>query len=820
MLLQGIDSLELTNDVAGQALAALAIGEGLGAPAPAENALLASLLGYGSEARELGSRLKPGDPVRLFVEGKSAPLRAFAESHPADAYAAYLAALSLPELGAERWEAWVKAHFYNPERSLETLHAELRIDLFETNARCAEGVIGTWMARLDPEWASSPEADTSPPTGLLQQLFDQYVESIRQRLRRKPAGILRRFEAALAKAPSTGAGPYWSADADRAWKRASFYSAVYMLGRFYIDQLSSEQGAAAYAQYLQDAPSGIASEYVEWYRHLAAWKRGENVVDALAADAGHPGLGYLAASRSLSGIQVEIIEQRKAVPAMLSAYAQQLDTRPDARYRLLDPLFNDGDTIPVSRLCQHCLELSGDGAQAYTASWCASALGNPGSLQRVASDPAQGLTRRVQSLKALSSRSDVKPDVVRTLYRRLVEESNYDRAAVAPYVFFLDDEKNYREQLRVVDGFLARRTADDLIRVIYTGRRAHCLLGLGRAAEAWTVIEPAARSGQGAVMLWASEILWALGRKDDSLALGRQIVQRYPDAAEHRAGVARLLWRADRDSEAALILGERHAGATLVWQNLFAPVFFDEFGGASPDRSIRAFRALTDQRLPFWSLEQVPKKFGRSGKSEHAFRLYEQLSGKGSWEYPWPKARAYEYLGKWKGEGEAQNWIVSHFDPKMIPTTAPVLYSTGNYELLWILGLTGAEPSDETWLLRAGGAALEGLDHAPHREQLLSHFGDPAAPDLRAHIARHVLGLETADELLRRPRKPEDDAEVAYFLGVRAYVEGRLLDAGDWLSLVPLRGKAHNFDAGELRYKIADRIPKEGLSGAHGSGSR
>src|SRR5262249_37686043 len=159
----------------------------------------------------------------------------------------------------------------------------------------------------------------------IQRLFAQYVESIQEKLRRKPAGILKRFEASLAKKASPGPGPFWGADADRAWTRGSFYSAIDALGRFYLDQLSSEQDAASYAQFLQDAPDGIASQYVSWYGHLAASKRGENVVDALAADAGRSGLGYGSASRSMAECQVAIVEQRRPVVEIVSAYAQQLD---------------------------------------------------------------------------------------------------------------------------------------------------------------------------------------------------------------------------------------------------------------------------------------------------------------------------------------------------------------------------------------------------------------------------------------------------------------------------------------------------------------
>jgi hypothetical protein len=359
-----------------------------------------------------------------------------------------------------------------------------------------------------------------------------------------------------------------------------------------------------------------------------------------------------------------------------------------------------------------------------------------------------------------------------------------------------------------------------MMRLIYVGRRAHCLSGLGRHAEAWKLIEPIVESQQGAVMVWGAQILFELGRSEESLALARRAVERYPDSTSGRADLARLLWRAQRDSEAALVLRDQRLNTNVYsWQREIGDAFFESFSKADAERAVRAFRALQDERVPFWNLEALALKLGQAGKAEHAFRLYEKLSGVGSYEYPWSKARAFEYLSRWKGDATAIEWIDANFNPKMIPTTGPALYATGNYELLWILSIPGAEPTDETWLLRAGGAALQGLNHAAHREQLLAHFQDSGSrSEARVHLGRHVLGLETAEDLLRRPRKAEEDAEAAYFLGVRAYAEGRLLDAGRWLQLIPLKGKAHEYDAAMLRAQIARQISENGLSG--GSGSR
>ena len=387
-------------------------------------------------------------------------------------------------------------------------------------------VIGNWMNRLDPEWSAArgEGPSSSEAKGLVDNLFERSLGEIRARLRKKPAGLLKRFETGLAHAPSPESGAFWSVEADRAWARASFYSAVDALGSYYLDSLSDEAGAKAYAEFLQVPLPGLASDFVQWYSHLAASKRGENPVDAVAADAGREDLGYLATSRSMREVQVSVVAQRR--PAVLSAYARTLDTRPDARYRLLEPLDLSSDTIHVLNLCRHCVEPREGG---WNSAWCANKLGDGRALLRTAADPSQNIDTRLRSLAQLRARDDLRPEVLRAQYRRLVEEAKFTRPAVTDYILYLDSVGDFQEQLRVVDGYLANNPTDDLMHDIYIGRRAHCLSRLGRHGEAWKLIEPLVGGQQGSVMMWGAEILGQLGRTDESLALARATVQRYPD---------------------------------------------------------------------------------------------------------------------------------------------------------------------------------------------------------------------------------------------------------------------------------------------------
>ncbi|MEP6995283.1 MAG: hypothetical protein ABI968_12225, partial [Acidobacteriota bacterium] len=644
LMFQSFDSLELTNDIAGQALAALIIAETLGSErVDWEEALLGSMLGYSTEAREMGRRLGPRDPVRLYVEGNTAGLPALAEAHPKDAFLAYLAVRSLPVAGRlPQWESWVRSHFFSEENALPTFHAGLALDQFESNPSFAEGVIGTWMREFDPPASrqgdqTSLSGEPAPP---VQRLMDQYLESLRQALQKKPAGLLRRFEEGLAKRPAPGPGPFWDAEADRAWTRASFYAAIFVLGRHYLDQLSTEEGAAAYASFLQDAPPGIGSDYVSWYQHLTAAKRGQGEMTLVRQDVLHGRLGFVAALRSYQAVKRSLVLERESIPEAISGLAIQLDSRPYVRVQLLAPLEEEAvDPIRVAKLCLHCRERSNSAAEAWSAAWCSVDLGDSRSLLRIASDPSQTVERRVAIVELVNYWEDIAPGQLRSTYRRLVEETGYGRVAVRPYVLWLDSVKDYGEQLRVVDGFLAHNPSDDLTHAIYIGRRAHCLSMLGRHAEAWKVIEPALGSGQGSVMSWGAEILSKLGRSDEALALARQSAQRYPDSAETRADLARYLWLASRDSEAALELGDRRfTGSQDPWQYPFARAFAETFGALPAERAVRAFQTLQEQKIPYWWLEYLPEKLGDEKHPEHAFRLFEILRGTGSYEYPWSKA--------------------------------------------------------------------------------------------------------------------------------------------------------------------------------------
>lgn len=315
-------------------------------------------------------------------------------------------------------------------------------------------------------------------------------------------------------------------------------------------------------------------------------------------------------------------------------------------------------------------------------------------------------------------------------------------------------------------------------------------------------------------MSWGAEILWKLGRSDEALALARQAAGRYPDDPEARAHLARYLWLTGRYSDAALELGDRRfASSQAAWQGPFAEAFVQAFEKLPTEKAIGAFERLREQKIGYWSLEMLPEKVGAEGRFELAFRLFDRLPGIGAYEYPWSKARAYQYLRKWKGDEAAREWILANFNPKLREGSMIAFFAAENYELLWLLQEPDAEPSSQTWLLRAAGAGLEGIARHPHREALLAHFQKPGIPqDLRFHIGCYLLGLESEDALLGMPRAPQDDDELAYFLGLKGYFEGRLEDAGDWLQLVPLRGKRFNYVAESLKGEIAGKIWRGGLS--------
>ena len=352
----------------------------------------------------------------------------------------------------------------------------------------------------------------------------------------------------------------------------------------------------------------------------------------------------------------------------------------------------------------------------------------------------------------------------------------------------LDKRRDYAEIQRAAEGWLAHHDPSfGLMWHVYRGRLAHGMAMQGRNAEAWKIIEPELSTGQGSILLWGSQILARMGRTDEALQLGRASVQRYPDGYEQRAVLAELLWRADRDSEAALALEPPEPAYRVyegVWMEDVAPRFADVFRGKSDERVEAAMRTLQAQGIYSRKLSRLVPPLAAAGRNELAFRLLMSFPQKHLhwWDIAGYDKDAFAYLEKAQGRAAATAWLQKAVVPAEREALLEAFFDHRAYAFLWdgVPAGEDARLSEWLWLLRAGAVAADPAIAAAHRKDVAEHFRDPMPNDPTRTLARYLLGMEDREAAARAATTPVDRCKAAYFFGLGEVASGRYPQASDW----------------------------------------
>jgi len=274
-----LDTLEMADLLTGKALALLTLAEQMGrAPDAADEALLASSLGYRVDATKLASSLAADDPVRLLADGRKQDLVRLAGQSEASREAAYLAMLALANSGDEAaWRALVSRRFGAEASSLAVLRTAALLDSFEANTSLGTAAMFGALESVTQSAEARPPVEApseAPPRDAVDAMFRAVVERIRQNLKPNPAGLVRSFETELGKRCAAAPGPLWDADSCRSWYRSYFYSGLYALGRRYLDELASPEGVRQLAEYLQGSPEGPGAQFARWYSDMSSLASG------------------------------------------------------------------------------------------------------------------------------------------------------------------------------------------------------------------------------------------------------------------------------------------------------------------------------------------------------------------------------------------------------------------------------------------------------------------------------------------------------------------------------------------------------------------
>jgi hypothetical protein len=736
--------------------------------------------------------------VRMYVTGKTPELVRAADLPGARPIARFLALMSLGSAGDRAaWTAFEQKQFASAGFSLPVLRAAARLRSFEMNVSLGKATLYATLAALpgaQPYTGESSSRSGEPEWS--EDLVRQFVEGVSRQLHLEQAALVRNFESALANECQAPRGELWDAETCRSWYRGFFYSGLYALGRRYLDELADVEGTRQLAAYLEGSPAGPAAQFARWYGDMSATlsgrRAGENQLQDLSA---LTWLGRPVLERTATVLIEQYRLRRDISPEVVATLAQRFDGRPshvDAMTQFAaNPLL---DAPMVERLCRTWIDL-GLHVEESRAIRCTGFLAGARELEVLFARRDIDVATRADALSLYCYLPHSSDALCRAQFRALAEESGYDRGVTRPWADYADKHKEYADSQKAAEGWLAHHDASvGLLWYIYRGRLANSLSMQGRHSEAWAIIEPAVRSGQGAVMLWATEILGRLGRTEEAMELGRRSVERYPDGTGGRAVLAELLWRADRDDEAALVLSPPEQGYRVdeaAWRDDVSERFASVFGKKSDERVVAALKSLEGQKLWDRNLSYLVPPLAAAGRSELAFRLQTALEGKGL--HAWVRAaldlEAFGYLEKARGRPEAIAWLQKAVPPSQRDGELEGFFDQKAFALLW-----DAIPPDEEsrlaawiWLLRTGAVIADPAVGAAHREGVLAHFRDPMPREPSRVLARYLLRLEDRNAAVAAATAPADRCNAAYFLGLDQVAAGRYAEASDWFQ-VPFNG--------------------------------
>jgi len=758
---QTLDDLDLADPLLGKAWALLSLAQHVEPKGlAAEEALLAESLGYETGAQAAAGMLPANDPVRLYVEHDTARLEGVARA-TRSRRTEYLYGLRLAETRkSTEWYRWLSASSLGREESLATLKAALRLEDFGPDFEQFDATRALVVSQL------LPAGDAG-----------RAIPAERQ---------LRRLEAELSRNAGESTGTLLDRESFEAFHRAALYSAIHGTARYYLDRLSSDEGAAQYVRSIVDPPPGIASELVRWMTDRLALRADTRKAKAIADDLigfehlrGQPlyrmrySLDYATAATAS--------DRRRPMPA----YLGHLDTRPlallEAYWVSVRMLVDPGRAAAL--LAASTVEapfLAGDleASAAYQRR-------DEKQLRRIAASLNRPPTFRGQALRYLVRLDARNLGPVRKDYERLMCEHT-ESGLLAEWVETLTKAKDVPGALAAVRRWTAcRPEPQDLTRAAAAVQESLLLRKLGRTQEAWRVVEPWVATWKSEVMEEGASTLAELGRMDEAISLARSRLERYPSGSEV-VSLAGLLWKAGKATEAADLLKRHERLITVEDWSSGAREFGRVFAGrpaeaaAALDQVATRGVAPNTARLPI--LTALAASLGEAGDRRTAFELLRRREGRGEMEYS--RILAYDQLLAIEGEAAALDWFRKEV-PLVSSQMGILLVQERRFDLL--LEMTpeqeGPAKNDVLKLFRA--AALhytKRLDH-PSRQELAAYFeGREPKTDLVA-CGLYMTGARDETIFPRKLRDLNYVASVGWLRGLKAAGEGRFREANLWFQV-------------------------------------
>lgn len=786
-----LDSVEITDPLLARAWAVHAFAS---ARSPhdlrADRALLAARMGYSEAAARAAESLAERDPVRLFVEQRTKALLAEADARKSSPLARTLALLRVADQGDyQAWLASLREHWVKRPFAFVVLKSAVDIRKFATNRDYVEVVPYLICMQV------ASERLVAPPD--LSRLLDLFAgdrdaaavvfASVSRLLNLEAGRLVPRFEHDLEVASQRLPAPALDLSSYRAFYEGYFYSALYALAVFRLDQYSSMPAARKFLESFQGAASPAGSGFARWYENLIDAAKGKPRLPRLMADifATHP-FGEPLRERTFEALEPHL---EWGDPMRFDAFRrliQKLDSRPNHLRLVAGNAYSFlEDVNSAAPLYDQVLRLAGR-SSAQIRSWLTTFNSDWDGARRLLDDPKVSIDFKRSLIKRLTKDSSASGLPIDEYLAKLLSRApeNYSLTLVVADRFA--KEGRLKEARKVLVDWLALRLPDPgLQRVFVTTRLARVQLLEGKPEQALETIKPASRSEQGGAMAWKAWILDALGRTEEAEAIFENRALRYPNYPLSSIDLAEFYWRHGRFADAAGTLAGMPGGINSNRMILdVRPAFDRVFQSRSDEEVLKAFRALLEAGIGHEALQfLVYPIHHRDRRYELAFRMYEGLRRPEVQQvYVW--LSAFEALEKWKGRDEALRWLRERISQPLLNPSSIPLYEMGRADLLWDLG--DPDPGDHpewAWLMRAAATVRWGAMTPERRSILEQYFSVPREDDVHI-LGRYLIGAGGEEEVWTRARDGRTRAEGAFVMAIRSLCDERYGDAAQWYRVV------------------------------------
>jgi hypothetical protein len=817
LCLQSLDRVGVGDPIYAKALAFTALREASQSRRlPEEEALLASLMGYRTDAEALVETLAESSPTRLWTGRDTKRFRAEAERPDAGRRLRYLFLLRLAsETNIVEWTAWLGARCPELRGGIPFARAALELNDFGPDRQNA----GLMLDVLSLEMADAPRAagvwaalrrlmEEAPATRDLIALFRVVVPAPPP----GSPGVLRSFEDALA-AKTGRTGSLVDPDTERAYYRCLFYSALYTLGIYELDRRGSAPDALDFARSLRDGPPGPAADFSRWFGDLARTSNDAQNVSLLIEDLdGLRALGQPAIER-VGDDALRILPANDPRNAAAAAkYGRRLDARPSSRLAFGVLCLNEQLDIP-------CYErYYGSAVRAWGRQWYAAfpgflrRAGGRQALLEMVADPSVKASARVLALQILDRDGSAGEDLT-SLVLAVATDDPSDTKATDYACRFLQDHGRFHDAETLLRRDLRDHPdASDLRKAQQASSLAEVLLLEGRNEEAWNAVQPWLATGKSDAYEAGSLALEALGRSAEALKMAQARLNRYPGASA-RAGMAELLWMQGRAADVPPFLQDpRYPINPFDWKNEVGPAFRDAFAHRSTEEMQAAFAILVGSGINPWYLAEMSSVLARANRFDAAFTLLTTVTarqpGVGAID---PRFDAYRYLRAWKGEDAAVAWVQSALTPQLRFRALEATLDEGLLDLFWKIEDPPAGPhgADNVALLRAAAYALSPAKAEDRRARLRTYF-EGHRDSSQSAFGLYLTGVTPQAEFLRLASDPSRRAGVAYCVGLKTLGSQQFEEASEWL-LIALETATPNTKDYQSAKNVLFRWARDGV---------